>query len=106
MAGNRMICTTNQVEYIAIRKAMVAGGRTFEEIQAATGVCGDCEGCTSELDGILSSVCGCMKVSLQAVVDAVKSGADTVEKVGELTGAGMDCGRCKGLIANIIELGY
>jgi bacterioferritin-associated ferredoxin len=106
MAGNRMICTTNQVEYLTIRKAMVAGARTFDEIQTATGVCGVCPGCISELEGILSSVCGCKQVSLQAVVDAVKAGADTVEKVGEITGAGTDCGRCKGLVANIIELGY
>lgn len=106
MAGNRMICITNQVEYLTIRKAMVAGARTFDEIQTVTGACGACDGCKSELDGILSSVCGCMNVSLKAVVDAVKSGADTAEEVGELTGAGTDCGRCKGLIANIIELGY
>lgn len=106
MAGNRMICTTNQVEYLTIRKAMVAGARTIEEVQARTQACGLCEGCQNELEGILSSVCGCKQVSLQAVIDAVKSGADTVEKVGELTGAGTDCGRCKGLITNIIELGY
>lgn len=105
MAGNRVICTTNQVEYLTIRKAMVAGARTFEEIQAATHVCGQCESCKSEIAGILSSVCGCKQVSLQAVIEAVKAGADTVEKVGQLTGAGTDCGRCQGLIANIIELG-
>ena len=77
------------------------------------GVCAECEGCKSELEGILSSVCGCKKVSLEAVVNAVKNGADTVEKVGQVTGAGTgvdevtgeECGKCKVLIQNIIELG-
>lgn len=106
MAGNRMICTKNNVDYSTIRKAMCIGARTTEEIIETAGVCGECEGCNENLDSILSSVCGCMKVSLKAVVDAVQNGADTVEKVGEVTGAGTDCGRCKALIANIIELGH
>lgn len=105
VAGNRTICTVNNVEYSDIRKAMCGGARTAEEVKAATGLCNECEGCKSELPGILSSVCGCEGVSLQAVIDAVKSGSDTVEKVAEVTGAGTDCGRCKALVANIIELG-
>ncbi|MBI6873502.1 (2Fe-2S)-binding protein [Clostridium aciditolerans] len=107
MAGNKIICTTNNVDYVTIRKAMCDGARTLEELVKKTGVCTNCEGCKSELGHILSSVCGCKKVSLKAVVDAVKNGADTVEKVGEVTGAGTgeNCGRCKALIANVIELG-
>ncbi len=69
--------------------------------------------CACELEGILSSVCGCKKVSLAGVLEAVKNGADTVEKVGEITGAGTGvdeetgeaCGKCQGLIQNIIDLG-
>lgn len=105
MAGNRMICETNNVDYSTIRKAMCGGARTVEELVEACGVCTTCDGCKSELEKILLSVCGCKGVSLKAVVDAVKGGADTVEKVGEITGAGTDCGRCKALVANIIELG-
>ncbi len=107
MAGNRIICTVNNVEYLTIRKAMIAGARTKDEIKNMTGVCCECEGCKAELDNILSSVCGCRKVSLKAVIDAVKNGADTVDKVGEVTGAGTgdDCGKCKPLIQNIIDLG-
>ena len=105
MAGNRMICTTNNVDYATIRKAMCNGARTVEEIAEMSGVCTICEGCKSELEKILLSVCGCKGVSLKDVVDAVKNGADTVEKVGEITGAGTDCERCKALIANVIELG-
>jgi len=107
MAGNKMICTTNNVDYSTIRKAMCQGTRTVEELVEKTGVCTTCEGCKIELDQILSSVCGCKGVSLKAVINAIKNGADTVEKVGEVTGAGTekDCGRCKLLIANIIELG-
>lgn len=104
MAGNRTICTTNNVDYSTIRKAMCANARTVEELVHMTGVCTTCEGCKSELVKILSSVCGCKNVSLKAVVEAVKNGADTVEKVGEITGAGTDCGRCKALVQNIIEL--
>lgn len=113
MAGNKVICTKNNVDYSSIRKAMSSGARTVEELVEMVGVCTECEGCKSELEGILSSVCGCKKVSLKAVIDAVKNGADTVDKVGQVTGAGTgvdeetgeECGRCKVLIQNIIELG-
>ena len=113
MAKNRLICTTNDVDYLSIRKAMTSGARTIEEIVELAGICTECEGCKSELQAILSSVCGCKKVSLETVVNAVKNGADTVEKVGEVTGAGTgvdeltgeECGKCKGLIQNIIDIG-
>lgn len=107
MAEDRIICTTNKVYYSTIRKAMVQGARTTDEIIELAGVCNACEGCQANLDGILSSVCGCKEVSLKAVIDAVKGGADTVEKVGEITkaGTGEDCGRCHGLIQNIIDMG-
>ncbi len=113
MAKNRTICLKNDVDYLSIRKAMTQGARTVDELVELTGVCTECKGCRSELEGILSSVCGCKNVSLRAVVEAVKNGADTVEKVGEATGAGTgvdeetgeECGKCKGLIQNIIDLG-
>jgi len=104
MAGNRIICEKNNVDYITVRKTMCNDARTKEELKSMINVCLECEGCLREIDDILSSVCGCKKVSLQAVVDAVNSGADTVEKVGEVTGAGTDCGRCKVLIENVIKL--
>ena len=105
MAGNRTICDKNNVDYMTVRKAMCKDARTKKEIKEMTGACLECEGCKRELDGILSSVCGCKGVSLKAVVDAVKNGANTVEKVGEVTGAGTECGRCKVLIENVIKLG-
>lgn len=113
MAKNRVICTKNNVEYLTIRKAMITGVRTIEELAELAGVCTECNGCKSELQGILSSVCGCQEVSLETVVNAVKNGADTVEKVGEITGAGRgvdketgeECGKCKVLIQNIIDIG-
>lgn len=106
MAEDRIICKTNNIYYSTIRKSMVQGARTIDEIIEMAGVCNNCEGCDANLEGILSSVCGCMKVSLKDVVDAVKGGADTVEKVGVITkaGTGEDCGRCQALIQNIIEL--
>ena len=113
MAKNRIICTQNNVDYISIRKAMSSGARTEGELAELAGVCTTCEGCKSELNGILESVCGCKNVSLEAVVNAVKNGADTVEKVGNITGAGTgvdeatgeECGKCKILIQNIIDIG-
>lgn len=107
MAGNRVICTANGVEYLAIRQAMCSGARTVEELIEKAGVCGECDGCRENLGWILSSVCGCKKVSLQTVVDAVKAGADTVEKVMAATGAGTgeNCGKCQKLIQNVIDLG-
>lgn len=104
MAGDKVICYCNNVTYIDIRKAMINGARTLEEIQEATGAGTVCGRCTSEIEKILASVCGCHQVSLKDVVDAVKNGADTVEKVGELTKAGTACGRCKALIQNVIDL--
>ena len=105
MAGNRTICDKNTVDYITVRKAMCNGARTKDELKSMINVCLECEGCVREIDGILTSVCGCKGVSLNAVAEAVKNGADTVEKVGEITGAGTDCGRCKVLIENVIKLG-
>jgi bacterioferritin-associated ferredoxin len=113
MAKNKIICHKNNVDYITVRKAMISGARTVEEVAEIAGVCTECEGCKAELDHILTSVCGCKNVSLETVVNAVKAGADTVEKVGEMTGAGTgvdedtgeECGKCKPLIQNIIDLG-
>ncbi|MCL2609723.1 MAG: (2Fe-2S)-binding protein [Treponema sp.] len=105
MAGDMIVCEKNSVSYISIRKAMVGGARTADELKKDAGVCGECAGCKEHLDRILGSVCSCMSVSLQAVVDAVKAGADTVEKVGEATMAGTGCGRCQALIANVIAQG-
>lgn len=104
MAGDRIICSCNDVSYLDIRKAMVGGARTLEEIQEITQAGTVCGGCIPEVEEILASVCGCKQVSLEAVVNAVKNGADTTEKVGEITGAGTGCGRCKVLIENVIEL--
>lgn len=103
--SQRIICDTNQVDYISIRKAMIAGARTRSEVQAQTNVCLDCKGCNEQLDAVLASVCGCQQVPLQDVVDALKNGATTIEAIGEATGAGVTCGRCQALIANVIATG-
>lgn len=104
MAGNRMICHCNNVDYATIRKAMISGARTLDEVKEITGASTICGSCASEIESILSSVCGCKNISLEDVVNAVKSGADTVEKVQEATNAGTVCGRCNALIENIITL--
>ncbi len=104
MAGDKMICHCKQVSYLDIRKAMIKGARTLDEIKEMTGAATGCGRCASEIEKILASVCGCKGVSLESVVNAVKNGADTTEKVAEETGAGAACGRCKALVQNVIEL--
>ena len=107
MAKNRIICHCKNIDYIGIRKAMIAGARTIEDIKEATGAATECGGCIEEILEILSSVCGCMGTSIEEIVDVVKKGTDNVERVGQLTEAGTksECGRCKPLIQNIIDLG-
>lgn len=104
MSGNRVVCFCNDVDYATIRKAMINGARTLEEVQEMTGASTVCGSCAEEIEKILASVCGCNDVSLEDVVNAVKDGADTVEKVQQATNAGTTCGRCNALIENIITL--
>lgn len=104
MAGNKIICHCKNVDYITIRKAMIQGARTLDEIKEMTGAATGCGRCAGEIEKILASVCGCKNTSLEDVVNAVKNGAETVEEVGEITGAETACGRCKALIQNVIEL--
>ena len=104
MAGQKMICFCKQVDYVTIRKAMISGARTVEEIKEMTGAGTGCGRCVSDIEKILASVCGCKGTALKDVVDAVNNGADTVEKVGEITGAGTGCGRCKALLQNVVDL--
>lgn len=105
MAGDRIICHCKQVSYIDIRKAMINGARTLDEIKAATNAATGCGRCAGEIEKILASVCGCNNVSLEDVVNAVKSGAKTTDEVAQVTKAGAACGRCKALVQNVIELG-
>jgi len=100
---NRIICHCKQVSYVDIRKAMVGGARTVEEIQELTGAGTGCGNCIKDIEKILSLACGCKMVTIKDVVKAVENGADTVEKIGEETGAGTDCGKCKMLLQNIID---
>lgn len=104
MAGDRIICHCKQVSYIDIRKAMISGARTVDEIKEITGAGTGCGRCISEIEKILASVCGCKNVSLEDVVNAVENGADTTDKVAEITGAGSACGRCKALVQNVIDI--
>ena len=104
MAGDRIICHCKNVSYIDIRKAMIQGARTLDEIKDMTGAATGCGRCAGEIEKILGSVCGGFNVSLESVVNAVNNGADTVEKVTEETKAGGACGRCKALIQNVIDI--
>ncbi len=100
---DKIVCRCKQVSFGDIRRAMVGGARTIEEIQEITGAGTGCGGCIGEIEKILAVACGCKGVSMEAVVNAVKNGADTTEKVGEITGADTVCGKCKALVQNIID---
>ena len=99
----KIICHCKQVSFRDIKKAMVNGARTIEEIKEITGAGTGCGGCIEDIEKILSVACGCKNVSVEAVVQAVRNGADTVEQIGEVTEAGTGCGRCKALLQNIID---
>jgi len=101
--ADRIICHCKQVSYSGIKKAMVNGARTIEEIKEITGAGTGCGGCLEEIEKILTVACGCKGVSVDAVVKSVKDGADTLEKIEKATGAGTGCGRCKALLQNIID---
>lgn len=105
MANNEMICHCMQVDYITIRKAMIDGARTIEDVIQATGATNGCGGCLPKVQEILDSVCGCTNTSMKDVKDAISNGADTVEKVTEITGAGSVCTRCNALIDSVIKNG-
>ena len=100
---NRIICHCKQVSYGDIRKAMVGGARTVEDIQEITGAGTECGNCIGDIKKILALACSCKMVTMDAVVNAVNNGADTVVKLGELTGAGTDCGNCKLLLQKMID---
>lgn len=102
--ADTMICYCNKVDYITIRKAMVAGARTEEDILKATGAGGACGRCKSQIREILASVCGCHGVSMEDVLKSVKAGANTVKMVSDETKAGDCCGKCQPLIQNVIDL--
>ncbi|MGL5786821.1 MAG: (2Fe-2S)-binding protein [Bacteroidales bacterium] len=104
LKSNTMICYCNKVDYITIRKAMVAGARTEEDILKATGAAGSCGRCKTQIKEILASVCGCTNTSMDEVLNSVKNGANTVKMVSDETQAGSCCGKCQPLIQNVIDL--
>lgn len=104
LKGNTMICYCNKVDYITIRKAMVAGARTEEDILKATGAAGSCGRCKTQIKEILASVCGCNNTSMEEVLNSVKKGANTVKMVSDETQAGNCCGKCQPLIQSVIDL--
>lgn len=104
MAKDKIICHCKQVSYVDIRKAMITGARTVEDIKQKTGAATGCGRCQDEIEKILASVCGCKGVTIEEVVNAVKNGAETTDAVAEITGAGSACGRCKALVQNVIDI--
>ena len=56
MAGDRIICHCKNVSYIDIRKAMIKGARTLDEIKEMTGAATGCGRCADEIEKILIGV--------------------------------------------------
>ncbi|MCT4634252.1 MAG: (2Fe-2S)-binding protein [Firmicutes bacterium] len=100
---NRIICHCKEVSYGDIRKAMVDGARTLEDIQKITGAGTVCGNCIKDIEKILSVACACHNISMETVVTIVRNGADSVEKIEEITDAGSSCGKCKMLMQKIID---
>ena len=50
MAGDKIICHCKQVSYIDLRKAMIAGARTVQEIKDMTGAATGCGRCVGEIE--------------------------------------------------------
>ena len=103
MAKFEIVCTENNIHYIDIRKSMIAGARTLEELKENPGVCGECQGCKETIDYILKTLCGCKNVTMKEVQDLVSSGVNSLEDIMEKTtaGTGEGCGKCQKLISNI-----
>lgn len=102
MGQNKVICNTNNVDYMSIRKAMVMGARTESDLKEMVNVCAECDGCKENLEYILTTICGCKNVKLVDVENAIKNGAKTAEEVGVITGAGTECTRCRMLIEKML----
>lgn len=100
---NRIICHCKQVSYGDIRKAMIEGARTVEDIQEMTGAGTECGNCIGDIKKILALACSCKMITMKTVVDAINDSSDTVEKLGALSGAGTDCGNCKLLLEKMIH---
>ncbi|MEG0283870.1 MAG: (2Fe-2S)-binding protein [Erysipelotrichales bacterium] len=103
MAENKMICEEHQLDYMSIRKAMIQGARTFEDVVELTSANIECDTCKKEMQPVLDSVCGCTNTSMKDVRDAIINGATSVEDVNRMTKAGTDCSRCNALIESILS---
>lgn len=53
MAGDKIICHCKQVSYIDIRKAMIAGARTVQEIKDMTGAGSACGRCKALVQNVI-----------------------------------------------------
>lgn len=92
-------------DYLKVKKAMIEGARTIEEVKEKSDLVIDTPEMTEAVEKALKGVCGCKQVSLEEIITAIKNGANTVEKVGDATTAGTGCGNCQKLIQNVIDLG-
>ena len=53
MAGDRIICHCKNVSYIDIRKAMIKGARTLEEVKEMTGAATGCGRCKALVQNVI-----------------------------------------------------
>lgn len=100
---NRIVCHCKNVSFIEIRKAMVAGARSVEDIKTMTGAGTGCGQCVDTIHKIVNMACECNNISVDEVVRVVLQGADSLEKISSMTGAGNGCGNCKRILQSIID---
>lgn len=101
--NNRVICHCHQVRYGDIRKAMLDGARTVEDVAAMTGAAKACGTCKDEIEKIVSIACSCHNISMETVIELANNGVGTVEGIEKETGAGSTCGKCKMLLQSIVD---
>lgn len=104
--NNKVVCGCNKVTVGDLKKAVMNGAKSFEEVQTVTKVgtgCGNCvEGNKKLVNELILQkkidenqvVCGCFQVKAQQIVDAIKNGAKSFEEIQTITKIGTGCGGC------------
>lgn len=106
MEKKGIVCHCMNVSKRDIKRAMVTGARTVDDIKEITGAGTGCGGCIGMIEKILSMACKCVGATMKDVLDAVNDGAGTLEEVEKATKAGsiVKCGKCKPIIQSVIDL--
>lgn len=106
MDKKEMLYKSYGIEVKDIKKAMISGVRTIEEIEERFGKTIEDKGCRSLVERVLTTACKCLEISMEEVQNLVANGASTVDEIAAVTGAGIveNCGKCKAILQSVIDL--